>query len=354
MTSRQRLLASARGDPCDRVPVAPFGLGRLDPGSEEARALVRETDLFDEVGLGVNSFGGRNYHEEIREDGDLIYVCVQTPAGALKHVVKRTEVTQHTIRFSCTGPADLDRFLSIPWEMAVPDVGAYREARDRYGEEALVVAPCSDAICLLARLMSPQDLCLLWADAPGYMAEFVAEAARRVEAYVQAACELGVVGFRIIGGEFASTQLGPRAFDELIVQHDRRLVEIMHRYGALAYYHNHGPMMQYLEPIASIGVDYLDPMEMPPYGDVDLEKAREIIDGRFCIVGTFDDMEVLEKWPEARIQEAARDRLRRYGTRGICLGGSASGTYTERAARAFRAIRRGLDSPPADAPPPGA
>jgi len=119
------------------------------------------------------------------------------------------------------------------------------------------------------------------------------------------------------------------------VAHDRRLVEIMHARGAIAYYHNHGPIMRYLEAIARIGPDFLDPIEMPPWGDADLERAREVIAGRFCIVGTFDDMEALEKWPAERIREAARDRLRRYGTQGFCLGGSASGTYTERAARAF-------------------
>jgi hypothetical protein len=197
---------------------------------------------------------------------------------------------------------------------------------------------CPDAICMPAELLSARDFCLLWADEPGFMAEVVEEAARRVEAYVEAACHAGTEAFRIIGGEYASTQLGPKAFDELVVQHDRRLVELMHTDGALAYYHNHGPMMGYLDAIAQIGVDYLDPLEVPPYGDTDLLRAREIIAGRFCIVGTFDDMEVLEKRPVEEIVKAARRRMEQYGKHGFCLGGSASGTYTERAARAFRSL----------------
>jgi hypothetical protein len=47
---------------------------------------------------------------------------------------------------------------------------------------------------------------------------------------------------------------------------------------------------------------------------------------------------VLGKWPLTRVKEAAREHLRLFGTKGICLGGSASGTYTARAARAFRAM----------------
>jgi hypothetical protein len=345
MTSRQRLLAAARCQPCDRVPVSPFGLGRLDPEGEVAAELVRRCDPFLEVGVGVNVFGGANYRDERHPEGDFTRVVIPTPRGALTRVIKKTSVATHSVEFPCKGPADLERFLSIPWEPQPPDLRPYRATCERWGEEALVLAMCPDALCMPAELMSPQDFCLLRADAPGLMTAAVAEAARRAEAYVEAACRAGVQGFRIIGGEYASTQLGPHAFEELVVLHDQRLVEIMHRHAALAYYHNHGRIMGYLEAIARIGVDYLDPLEMPPYGDMDLERARDIIAGRFCIVGTFDDMEMLEKWPLERVKDAARDRLRRYGTRGICLGGSASGTYTERAARAFLALADVVSEP---------
>jgi len=338
MTSQERLLAAGRCEPCDRVPVSPFGFGALDPEGPQAAALVAECDPFLVTGLRVNFFGGRNYRAEATEEGDLRRSTIHTPKGPLTRVFRRTEVARHTVEFPCKGPQDLEKFLSIPYEAPLPDPAPYERLRERWGQEALVLADCPDAICMPAELMSPEDFCLLWADEPGFMAQLVAEAARRVEAVVEAACLAGVRAFRIIGGEYASVQLGPRAFDELVVEHDRRLVDIMHRHGALAYYHNHGPIMRYLEPIARIGIDYLDPLEVPPFGDADLERAAEIIDGRYCVVGTFDDMEVLGKWPLERVLEAARERLRRFGTRGLCLGGSASGTYTERAARAFRAM----------------
>jgi hypothetical protein len=338
MSSRQRLLAAGRCEAVDRVPVSPFGLGRLDPEGPDAAALIAECDPFLEAWMGVNFFGGRAFREETVEEGNLLRGTIHTPKGPLTRTVKRTEVARHLIEFPCKGAADLEKYLSIPWEEPAPDAGPYLRLRERAGEGALALAGCPDGICMPAELLSPQDFCLLWADEPGFMAEAVAEAARRVEAVVEAACRAGVRGFRIIGGEYASVQLGPRAFDELVVEHDRRLVDIMHRHGALAYYHNHGPIMRYLEPIAAIGVDYLDPLEVPPFGDADLARAADIIDGRYCVVGTFDDMEVLEKWPLARLKEAAREHLRLFGRRGLCLGGSASGTYTARAARAFRAM----------------
>jgi len=338
MTSRQRILAAARNEACDRVPVSPFGLGKLDPDGEVAARLVEVCDPFLEVSLGGHVFGGLHYVEEQIEDEEFTRLRLQTPEGALTATVKRTGVTRHTIEFFCKGPRDIEKYLSIPFEPAPVDATAFHKARRRYGEQGLVLAGCADAICLPAMLMSPADFCLLWADAPGLMVELVEEASRRVEIYVKSACEQGVDAFRIIGGEYASTQLGPLAFEQLVVEPDRRLIALMHRYGALAYYHNHGPMMRYLEPIARIGVDFLDPMEMPPYGDVDLRRARDIIGGRYCIVGTFDDMEVLEKLPLEEIKRQARQRIQQYGTRGFCLGGSASGTYGERAAEAFCAL----------------
>ena len=338
MTSRQRILAAARSEPCDRVPVSPCGLGRLDPDGEAAARLVEVCDPFLEVSVGGRVFGGVHCVEERTENGNLTHVRLETPQGALTATKKRTAVTQHTIEFFCKGPADIEKYLSVPFEPAPVDATAFHEARRRYGEQGVVMAGCGDAICLPATLLSPMDFSLLWADAPTLMVELVQEANRRAEIYVREACEQGVDCFRIVGGEYASTQLGPKAFERLVVEPDRKLTALMRRYGALAYFHNHGPMMRYLEPIARIGVDFLDPMEMPPYGDADLRRARDIIAGRYCIVGTFDDMEVLGKLPIDEIRRQGRRRIEQYGTRGFCLGGSASGTYGERTAEAFCAL----------------
>jgi len=338
MTSRERLLAAMRCEPVDRVPVSPFELGYLDPDGEVAQRMVEQCDPFLRAFLGVDEFGGACYEYENREEGDLVITTVPTPRGDLRAVVKRTEVTSYSIEFPCKGAEDLEKWLSIPFEPQKVDGTAFRGMKARYGDEGLVLSSCSNAVCLPAYLLSPEDFCLLWADAPDVMRMAVEEGQRRTEMNIQSACDAGYDVFRIIGGEYVSTQLGPRAFEELVVGPDRRLVDLMHSNGALAYYHNHGPMMHYLEAIARIGIDFLDPLEMPPFGDTDLERAREIIDGRYCIVGTFDDMEQLEKYPMERLKDMMRQRVEQYGRIGFCVGGSASGTFGERGAEAFCAL----------------
>lgn len=55
MTSRERLLVALRGGAPDRVPVAPFGMGRIHPETDLGRELIRSTDIFIDV-WGVPSW----------------------------------------------------------------------------------------------------------------------------------------------------------------------------------------------------------------------------------------------------------------------------------------------------------
>ena len=88
----------------------------------------------------------------------------------------------------------------------------------------------------------------------------------RITAYVERLCRGGVDAFRIVGGEYASVQLGPDAFKRLCVKYDRVLVDAIHKHGAIAHYHNHGPVMRYLEDFAAIGMDSRRPARSASLG----------------------------------------------------------------------------------------
>ena len=156
--------------------------------------------------------------------------------------------------------------------------------------------------------------------------------------FVGRAAPAGVDAYRLVGGEYASELLGPKGFDALVAAFDTPLVELIHRHGAIAYYHNHGNVSRFLERFAALGIDFLDPLEVPPYGDVDLGDAIRRIGDDVCLVGGLDDMEVLETRPTAEVKQMARETLRKTGTRSYILGGTASGTYTEAGARNFIAL----------------
>ncbi len=333
------MLAACRGERPDRVPVSPFGLGHLDPKGPVAAELIRRTDPFLTVGLGGNVFAGSAVEATSRQEGDETITYIQTPTGHLLQRYRRTDITGATVEFPCKNADDVESYLSIPFVAAEPRAEAFLEQRARIGDDALLLAGIGDAICFPATILSPEDLCLLWMDDPDLLRACVEVAHDRLLDYVEAACRAGVDAFRIVGGEYATEQLGPAGFAALVQPWDRELVDVMHKHGALAYYHNHGYVDTYLETFADLDIDFLDPLEVPPYGNVDLGAAHRRIGDRVCLVGGLDDMEVLETRDEATVRKMGRAHLEAVGhVSGFCLGGTASGTYTEVGARNFMAL----------------
>ncbi len=252
-------------------------------------------------------------------------------------LASRSAITSATVAFACRDAEDLAKILVMPYAFAPPDATQYHAWCERAGEQAMVMVGLADAICTPATLMSPEDLCYCWADDPEALTALTNIAHTRAMRHLEALCEQGVKAFRIIGGEYATTQLGPAGFEALCLRQDRELCELMRGYGAISYYHNHGAVMRYLELFRAVGMDAIDPFEGPPYGDADLAECRRAL-GDICIVGNLDDMEQYEKLSHARLRELAAERLQATGAKGRVLGGTASGTYTEVGARGFMAL----------------
>lgn len=340
MTSRQRLLTAMRLGTPDRVPVAPFGTARFGLDSEVGQKLLRETDLIHEVGTGANLFFGQ-FPPITREDhGSEEIITYQTPEGPLTAVVRRTERTSATVKFPCQSAADAEKILAIPFELAECNLEHYFQAEEQMGDEGITLVCVLDAICWVAELFSPEDFCLLWAEAPEVMEHLVEVGTARIVEWLERAGAGGAKAWRVVGGEYVSVQLGPEAFERLVVLPDARLAEIMHRYDSLCYCHNHGPMTRYYDQLLRIGLDALDPLEAPPWGDCDIAEAKARIGHRICLVGNLDDMEVLGKYPREKVLEMGRKLIEQAGPDGFILGGTASGTYTEYAVENFIALRQ--------------
>lgn len=340
MTSRERLLCALRRGTPDRVPVAPFGTARFGLDSVWGQRLLRETDLLHEVGTGSDVLWGHQPPIETAERGSETVTSFHTPHGTLTRVVRRTEITSATVRFPCRTAMELEQLLEMPYEPPDLNLAPYWREEEKVGEEGLTLIGLVTGLCWVADLLSPEDFCLLWADAPEVLERAVAVGNDRLCAWLREACPAGAAAFRIIGPEYASVELGPRAYERLVVNQDSRLCEIIHQYGGIAHVHNHGPMTRYYDLILRIGIDSIDPLEAPPWGDCDLAEAKARIGDHICLVGNLDDMEVLGKWPRERILARGRELMEQAGPGGFILGGTSSGTYTEYAAENFIALRQ--------------
>lgn len=319
------------------MPVAPFGLGALAPNSALCHELVERTDPFIPIGIG-DAFMSADAAITTKREGHSTTYALQTPRGVLTQRVVRGDRASWKAEHFCKSRSDIEAFLSLPFTPRPPALRDYFEAVAKYGEKALVLADAENAMMLPAQLLSEEDMCLMWATAPELIEVLVGEGQRRLEIFVEAAGRAGVNAFRVIGGEYVTVFLGPDAFDRLIAPHDAALAQLIHRHNGIVYYHNHGRMMRWLEKLARLGIDALDPLEAPPWGDADLRRAQEILAGRVCIVGNLDDMEVLDRLATEAVLEMAAQRLHEAGRRHFILGGTASGTYGDVAARNFIAM----------------
>ena len=338
MTSRERLLCAIAHECPDRVPVGPFGLGHLDPKGKMAAELIEKTDPFISGGIGGNPLMGDLVKAESVSEGNDTVTTIFTPKGNLTQRYRRTDITGYMVEFPCKNAEDVEKYLSIPYKPSEPNVAPFLARRDEIGEEGLVLAGVPDGICLPATILSPMDMCFLWADEPDLMLRIVQTAAERINEFVDKACKAGVDAFRVIGGEYATEQLGPKGFDVLVKPFDTQLSRVIHNYGGVVYYHNHGYVDIFLESFAELEIDALDPLEVPPYGNVDLADAKRRISDRVCLVGGLDDMEILESLDQETVKEMGRKCIEAAGPDSYVLGGTASGTYTEKAARNFIAL----------------
>lgn len=338
MTSRQRIIEAMRLGSPDRVPVSPFTLGALDFESSVCRDMIAKTDPILSPGTGGDPLLGSAVRSECVVDGDTTTITLHTPKGDLTARHRRTSVTQATIEFPIKTPDDVERLLSLPFEPGTIDLSEFERWKSIIGEEGLVLAGIPNAICLPATWLSPEDFCLWWADYPDLMIQLTQVAAGRLNEYVHRLCREGVDGFRIVGGEYATVQLGPSGFDKLVAPFDAESIGIIHSYGALAYYHNHGCVTAFLDKLADLGMDCMDPLEASPWGDVEIGEAVKRVGDRVCLLGNLDDMEVIDRLPEEQVVRIAEERLDAAGEHGFILGGTASGTYTERGARNFIAM----------------
>jgi len=122
--------------------------------------------------------------------------------------------------------------------------------------------------------------------------------------------------------------MGHRHFDEFVFPYDKQINDAIHAIGGRMRVHCHGNSMDFLDKMADMGVDSIEPLEPPPAANCDLAGAKRIVGDRMLLSGNIVSQQFYNRTPE-QVREEVREAIRAaapgggYSLKsagGICVG----------------------------------
>ena len=331
MTHRDRMLATVRGEPTDRMPWAPRldlwynarkRAGTLPPEYRDADLADITDDLKagyhavvphfkdlrspeDDVhrALGIYNLWSMPYATELNDVevdvatvGDETHVEYRTPLGSISTTViyseemKRAGVSiTHVSEYAIKSHRDYAP-LSYLFDhaQAVPNCGGYDSFRNGVGERGFAVAFLSLAASpmhLLQRELMPMDLFFYELTDHPKKIEDCAEAIggyfdRVFDAALTCSAEV-----YLLGANYDASVTYPPFFAERVVPWLRRFSDLAHAQGKFLLTHTDGENSGLLEHYLACGIDIADSVCPRPMTRMGLREVREVFDGRVTIMG---------------------------------------------------------------------
>lgn len=210
---------------------------------------------------------------------------------------------------------DIDAWLSIPYSPVIPDISEFFYWEEKLGNEGIAFSFIGDPVDYVAKLFRIDSFLTNCMSKPKVIHSLLKAMTEQLCDAVAAMCEKGARRFWITGPEYVCPpMLSPKYFDEYVVRYDRKIVELIHQYGGIAYMHSHGKVAKVLPRFVEIGIDALDPLEPPPKGDIDIALAKKAIGEKVCLVGNVDSV-LMAKGSTESVKKACKD----------CIDGAAAG-----------------------------
>ena len=335
MTRRERLMATLRGEAVDRPAVSFYEIGgfRVDPSdpdefnvyndpswrpllqlAEERTDLIRMRSPVSRRSHEVDSSGesssiaGRWSEffttETYAEGGSRLRRTTLKVGGRTMRSLTRRDPdidTVWTLEHLLKGTEDLKAYLELPDEVFAEqvDMGPLVEEDEKVGDRGIVMVDTEDPVCRAASLFSMGDFTVIALQEQRLFHRLLEKLShplyRRTEKTAEA---FGGRLWRIYGPEYVTEPyLPPRLFDEYVVRYTGPMVRTIRKYGGFARIHCHGRIGAVLDYIVEMGADAIDPIEPPPYGDVELARVRREYGRQLVLFGNIEvnDVENMER-----------------------------------------------------------
>ncbi len=301
MNSQERLLTAWSHREPDRVPIELqiYAAAYEYPEAERVVDFVEnEADNFLGVPGADFGFAGlpSGYTEEVIEDVPGDYRRVRRTHATT--VGEFTAVTRHNYdeiiasdfkweRRYIDTLEEMERLAGARRSPAPLRVQEHRSAVAKIGTRGIPLVGLWHPLGWLVRNANMEEVYIWLETHPGIMHRYLEATATEV------ADTVGLMGESGIGPYFTVTAhemlippwMGHAKFDEFIVPYDKRVNDEIHRIGGRLRAHCHGNCMDYLTTMREMGVDAIEPLEPPPFGDVDLSRAKEEVGGDMLLSG---------------------------------------------------------------------
>lgn len=355
MTMKERMLATLRGAPTDRIPWVPRldlwyranrRAGTLPPAYWDAtlpeiahalgaglhavvpnfRDLRDPSDDVDRA-LGIYNLHTMPYctilekvERTVRVEGDMTTVTYHTPVGDVRTRVlydegmRKAGITiTHILEYAIKEVRDYE-VVGYLFEHArvLPNEAGYRAFSEHGGDQGLAVAFVSLAASpmhLLQReLMPVERFCYELYDHPAELAQ----CAERIGTYFERVFEVVVecpAEVIFLGANYDARITHPPFFEEYLSPYLRRLSEQCHRRGKFLLTHTDGENRGLLDLYLKSGVDIADSVCPAPMTSLTLKEVRDRFRGQITIWGGVPSVALLRESMSDEVFASYMDRF---------------------------------------------
>lgn len=353
MNSKERIIATIKGEKTDRVPIfIPNTAGLYVSGTSASGHLRLDKSIYptalppgfssewkerDANYLAIIKMAKEkcdmvwSYHfpvldrkfmyvperfmkvakMQLEDNWLIIRYEVHTPKGTLQFTekIQKNVSSIWVIDPLIKEKSDVDKLLSIPFTFQEPDLKDFFQKRETLGENGVMIARVDTAVICVARLFSYEQFLTWCLTEKVLIRELMEVAFERIYNYLEFLLKNGVGPvFRFGAPEIVTPpKTSPQLYQDLVVKWEKPLYDAVHSHGNYVAAHYHGPLNVIFDEIMNMGADLTDPVEPLPYGDIGIDEAKRRAKGKIVLVGNIPYQDMQFSSPEAidkKVKEA--------------------------------------------------
>ena len=353
MTSRERLIAAARQEPVDMIPLAPRvgHAAHTHYGSESPPNMLRLKKIYDydpfitvqghdlpflDPYQTYNYAPGVNVDINIKDQGTRrsIDKTIHTPDGDLHEVLWMPNPGQieyghapnpRHVEYMVKSPDDLPKVRHLIPLVNTTWTDEYHGWDTVAGDEAVIRAAVYAPLDYQASfVMSIEDIMIGYLSDREFVDELVDMFRQYVKTQTKAMLEAGVRYFSASWyGHSLSVGWSPRIFREWSLPMIKEQVELIHSYDGIVHYYDDGKVMGIIPMLLEAGVNVLETCTPAPVGDVDLAQARRLCADQMTLMGYVDLIYVIQKGTVEDVRRTIEAACRMGGKDGCFILGTS-------------------------------